>query len=579
MTPARSAGRQHDLLALLVYGCLGCLLFLPALRAPQTRIIGFNGDAQQTMWFLRWTPWAVTHGVDPLLTGYINVPGQVNLMWNSLAPILGIALWPVSATAGLVVAYNVLLLGEVVLSAWCAYLAIRRLVGRPLAAAVGGLMYGFSPYLLAHAHGHAKITFALLPPLLLITLHEILVVQRRRPHTMGIVLGALLATQLLVYEEGVVLALIAAVVGTAVLAVAGRSALSDRASHATRALAWSAVTFCVLAAAPLAVQLAGPDRITATVPGGNVYVTDVANLAVPTDFQLVSPHAATRVADRFSGNEVENGSYLGIPLLAIVALAAVRLRHRPVVRWALATAAFLLLLSLGPQLHVGGHVSRIPLPWRVIESTPVIGGALPVRLFVYVDLLVALLLAAVVADTLRAPRRLPRSLGVGALLALSAVALLPRLPFPSSTVPVPAFFSGSGVASVPEGSVALVAPFAHDGPSAATMLWQAESQMRFRMPEGYFIGVRANGVRADGPRPSATGTAMIDIQRGRGVPPLTPELRRRLLDELAGWQVRTVLVGPMPHRDGMVRFVSSLLKGPPRQVGGVLVWRIDPEAV
>jgi hypothetical protein len=162
-------------------------------------------------------------------------------------------------------------------------------------------------------------------------------------------------------------------------------------------------------------------------------------------------------------------------------------------------------------------------------------------------------------------------------VAFTAVTLLPRLPFPSSTVPVPAFFSGSGVASLPEGSVALVAPFAHDGPSDATMLWQAEAQMRFRMPEGYFIGVRPNGVRADGPRPSATGNAMIDIQRGRGAPAMTPELRRRLLEELAGWRVRTVLVGPMPHREGMIRFVSSLLNGPPRQMGGVLIWRVDPE--
>ena len=196
MPAARSAGRRPDLLALIVYCGLGCLLFLPALRAPQTRIIGFNGDAQQTMWFLRWTPWAVSHGVDPLLTGYINHPSGVNLMWNSLAPVLGIALWPVSATAGLVVAYNLLLAGEVVLSAWCAYLAIRRLVGHSLGAALGGLMYGFSPYLLSHAHGHAKITFALLPPLLLLALHEILVTQRRRPHTAGVALGALLTVQL-----------------------------------------------------------------------------------------------------------------------------------------------------------------------------------------------------------------------------------------------------------------------------------------------------------------------------------------------------------------------------------------------
>ncbi|MGH7749684.1 MAG: hypothetical protein ACREQ5_33695, partial [Candidatus Dormibacteria bacterium] len=348
----------------------------------------------------------------------------------------------------------------------------------------------------------------------------------------------------------------------------------QRRPHALRGLLWAGVTFGVLAAAPLGVQLFGPDRVSATVPGGSVYVTDVANLAVPTDFQMVAPSPATQLARRFSGNEVENGAYLGIPLLAVVAATGLWLRSRPVVRWALPTAAAILLLSLGPQLHVAGHVSRLPLPWRALEAVPIIGATLPVRLFVYVDLLAALLLAVLVTEALRAPRRWAHTAATAGLLALVALTLLPSLPFPSATVGVPAFFTGSGVASVPEGSVALVAPFTHDGPTATPMLWQAEAQMRFRMPEGYFVGVRSNGVRADGPRPSITGSVMIAIQRGRGAPPLTPRLRTQLIGELDRWRVSTVLVGPMANMERMAGFVTSLLNQPPKHVGGVLVWRL-----
>jgi hypothetical protein len=562
-------------LPLLLFSALAVLLFLPALSAPTTRIIGWPGDAQQTMWFLRWTPWAVAHGDDPLLTARINHPSGVNLMWNSFAPVLALVLWPVTAAAGVVAAYNLLLAAEIVLSAWCAYLAIRRLVGSRVAAVCGGLVYGFSPYLLAHAHGHAKITFGLLPPLLLVALHEILVVQRHRAWVSGSFLGALLAVQLLVYEEGVVLAVIAALVGAVTLAVLRRAEVPRHRPHALRALVCAAVAFTALAAVPLGVQLLGPNRVTTTVPGGSVYVTDVANLVLPTRFQLVAPSPAVSVTDRLSGNEVENGAYLGVPLLLLVVLAGLRLRSRPVVPWALACGGLLLLLSLGPQLHVGGHVSRLPLPWRAVEALPLAGGALPVRLVLYVDLAAALLLAVVLEAALRAPRRVPRA-AVMTLTALTALSLLPRLPFPSTPVAVPPFFQGAGVASLPAGTVALVAPFTHDGPSDEPMLWQAVADMRFQMPEGYFVRVVRSGTRSDGPPPSLTSTVMIAIQAGGAAPRLTPRLRTRLMADLSRWQVRSVIVGPMPHQAEMRSFVTQLLGAPPQRFGGVLLWRRVP---
>jgi hypothetical protein len=94
------------------------------------------------------------------------------------------------------------------------------------------------------------------------------------------------------------------------------------------------------------------------------------------------------------------------------------------------------------------------------------------------------------------------------------------------------------------------------------------------MPEGYFVGVRGNGVRSDGPHLSATGSAMIAIQSGHAAPALTPRLRTQVMDELCRWEVRTVLVGPMAHEQRMTTFVSALLGRPPTRVGGVLVWRL-----
>jgi hypothetical protein len=35
------------------------------------------------LWVLRWLPFAVSHGHNPLVTDYLNAPEGVNLMWNT----------------------------------------------------------------------------------------------------------------------------------------------------------------------------------------------------------------------------------------------------------------------------------------------------------------------------------------------------------------------------------------------------------------------------------------------------------------------------------------------------------------
>src|SRR5579872_385392 len=157
-TRARAGGRgaavTADLGVLALLLGLSALLFLPAWRDPAHTVIGGHGDSEQSMWFLRWLPWAVTHGHNPLLTDHIGHPTGANLMWNSSQPLTALAAWPLTATGGPVLAYNAMLTLSLALSGWCAYLAIRRLVPGRAGALAGGLLYGFSPYMAAHATGH-----------------------------------------------------------------------------------------------------------------------------------------------------------------------------------------------------------------------------------------------------------------------------------------------------------------------------------------------------------------------------------------------------------------------------------------
>jgi hypothetical protein len=86
-------------------------------------------------------PFALEGGHDLLVTHHLNYPDGVNLMWNTALVLPGLALGPLTTRLGPVWSFNLLLVLAYSLSAWCAYLAIRRFVPGHLAAAVGGLVY------------------------------------------------------------------------------------------------------------------------------------------------------------------------------------------------------------------------------------------------------------------------------------------------------------------------------------------------------------------------------------------------------------------------------------------------------
>jgi hypothetical protein len=156
------------------------------------------------------------------------------------------------------------------------------------------------------------------------------------------------------------------------------------------------------------------------------------------------------------------------------------------------------------------------------------------------------------------------------------------VPWPATPNPIPAFFSGQAAQRIPDGSVALVAPFSTapgfqlgPGQDSATypMVWQLESGMRFRMPEGPMNVPDVNGLPTGGrPPQSTTQSVMIAIQQGGTAPDLTSSQREAVGADLHRWQIRTVIVGPMYNQAAMVTFFSQLLGRDPQQVDGVYVW-------
>jgi len=540
---------------------------------PTRTIVGYGGDPLSFVWDLQWPTFAIAHGYNPFFTHYIIAPQGVNLMWGaSMGP--GIILAPLIFLLGPAVVYNLMATLSLALSAWLGQLAIYRLVPSRLAAIIGGLIFGFSPYMMGHAWGHVTITLAFLPPLMLILLHETLVRQRWPWWVTGVSAGLLIAIQYITFIETIAITLLASGILIVLLAAQRFSLVRARAGYAIRASATMVLTFFAAAAYPLSTMLYGTQRLSSgTVQPPDLVVTDLLNFIVPTFTTRFVPGFLASTSFRV-GDGVESGAYLGIPIIAICLFTTILLWRQIVVRTAALAGLILAVLSLGPRLHIDGHIFNVPLPFAAITHIPLFDNILASRIMGVADLCVAVLVAAFVAKltTVRAPWRA----GGLAVLALGIFLIVPSpLPLPDQPYVIPSYFTTAAVKQIPSGSMVLVAPFDTNGTQDSPQDWQAASGFRFRMPEGYAYVRYPGGATGTGPVLNALSAEMTTIYSApatAAVPQISPSERVAYLAQLRAWHTTTVLVGPMSNYKVMVAFFQRLLSRSGETQGGVTAW-------
>ena len=534
-----------------------------------------------SIWFLGWDVFALTHHLNPLFSDYLNHPTGINLMWNPARWTQALLVAPVTLAFGPVLAYNLSQVLGLTLSAAAAYLALVVIVGGRPGAFAGGLLYGFSPYMVGHAPIHSDFIFMPIPPLVLLAFHRVVTSPRASPRRWGVLLGLLGAAQFLAAEEVAATMALVTVLGVALLLL-WRRVDTARLRRGLEASAVAAAVAGAILAVPIAYQFVGPAAVHGDFHGPGFYVSDLFGFVIPTSTLAAYPPFVLALSTRFAGGPTENTAYLGLPLLGLLAYTAWRWRGALLVRWSAALLGLTALLSLGPLLQAGGRVFKIPLPWLIFQFVPLYGDVLTSRLMAYAYLLAAVLLAWFLAhlDEL-APKGRPLA---WVLLGLVAVSLVPRAPLAPYRRDVPAFFTGSGVTAV-EGRTVLVAPYSSDpgllhlDPHEASdaMLWQAVSGMRFKMPEGYAWAPGPKGEPLPGPLPSRTQDLLAQVGAAGESPTLCQADRERVFGELRRWDVSAVLVGPMHNQGRMVALLTDLIGTTPDSVGGVFLWsRLPP---
>ncbi len=544
--------RRGQWIALALYSVLAAVVFVSTWVDPGGRWIGSPKDPQLFIWYLGWIPHQLSHGLNPLYTDYLSYPPGVNLMWNTSMIFPALVLWPVTAVFGPVVAYNLLITAGIALSAWCGFLAARRFVDGDLPCFLAGLVYGFSPGLIAQALGHPHVVVALYPPIALLLGDEILVRRRLHPALYGALAGVATALELLTGEELLAVTLLIAALGAALLALMHRDQVRSSLPYVAKAAVAALIVFIVLAAYPLGFQFFGPQRVFGSVQGPDVYVSDLLAFFLPSN--LI----------RFTGNVTEYDAYVGLPLLVLFTAGLVLGWRLPRIRWVGLMTGVVAVLSLGPHLHVDGFVTPIPLPWAIVAGLPLMGSALPARLMTIAFLGVGIVVAYASARSLTATRGWRY---VTATLLLFGVAIFTPLAYPSVPATAPAFFTAGGdVEHIPSGSVVLVTPFSSKQ-STDAMYWQAVAGYRFRMPEGdaFTPGPYL------GPHPSSIESMLDQLDTGHAVD-VTSDVRTKALADIKSFGVTTIVAGPSPGQPAIVGFLTQIVGRPPIDDAGVKVW-------
>lgn len=433
----RRAIRNHAI-AFLLCLALGFVFTLPGSLSPGSGLLGFPGDNFQHAWFLWHFARAVLHGHNPFYTRLLYYPSRVNLAWSTTDPLAGFLALPLSAFAGPVAAYNFSLILQLALAAFCGRLLCLRISRNQTAAFIGGMVFGFSPFLMAEALAHLSLVTAFPIPLFVLALDRIF--SSNSPSwRMGIPLGlALLLAAFAHYDYAVICMVFAALLLAIEIARRFGNGALRFVAGVWKPICAGAATF-IIGFSPLLWMMLGT---RSGVPGprrpGHIEVmsADVLGFAIPSWNHIFFGKWAHGLNPDLFLAGVEGTVYVGAVVLALAVIGFWKGRDANR-RWA-ANALILgiafWLLSLGPRIHVLGHELNVPGPAAVFFDLPFAKFiSAPARFDVIVALCLGILCSLGVKYLLESERTRRHGYWLAPLVVALIMADYLTIPFPRAS--------------------------------------------------------------------------------------------------------------------------------------------------
>lgn len=366
-------------------------------------------------WSMRWWPYAVSHGINPLYSSQIGAPHGYDLAWASTTPAVDLLMWPVTAAFGVLVSYNVMLLLIPPVSAFAAFLLARRLTGRFWPSLLAGSVYGFCPYGVLHEwQGQPNLTAIAVFPLL-----AYLVLRwwdgTLRGRWFVIWAAAAMALEFYTFNEAFFEMTAVLAGGLAIgWAVAGRAS-----RHQVARLAWLtgvAYAGAVVVAAPYLYYAFRHNQGTFS-RQRPAFFLNLVRTVLPWSDKVFGLNSLASYSAHVGRPGVDD--YVGVPILLVLLGIAVLTWRRPVTRLLVIGFAFVIALAVGPELVIGTS-QPVSLPWAGLWSLPLARSAEPSRFIVFAVLVLAVALALWLAMPSGSRLLLAARWGLG-LLAVAAI--------------------------------------------------------------------------------------------------------------------------------------------------------------
>jgi len=441
--------RAWSLPAFLSYILCSFLFTYPLIFRISTHVPGqVEGDVPVYIWNLWWMKKALLSGISPLFSDHIFAPYGVSLAFHAFVFLKAFVAVPLQFVVSTWTAYNILIFFTFSVAGYGMYLLARHLTDNTPAAWVAGVVYGFSPYMLARGLGHLNYLSGEWMPLYILCLLRLLAEGERRW-----AVGAgifLLLTAYCEYYYLIYLVLFT-VLYLGYRAWRAPTEVLNRGFLVHFALMGG---IAVVGFAPILWTLFGMGQsgfIYGGWSGSAKLGADLLAFFTPPPGSLLYGDVSQGLFGHFSGgNTIEATVFAGYVVLLLVAGCILKLRGEEEVRpWLWLTLIFF-LLSLGPLLHVGGDFVfgfgpvrfAVPLPYIVVHYLPLVKGArVPARFDIMVELGLAVLCAYALRYWLQLTfRAWPPALGIALLISLEYL----RVPYPTSPVEIPEAYQEIG---------------------------------------------------------------------------------------------------------------------------------------
>jgi hypothetical protein len=549
-------GLGTGLLAAVLYSVISVLIY-GSKQSWLTNFIGVGADPMSYIWGLNWWPWAIGHGIYPMVSHYVWYPTGFHMAWADAVPGAALIGLPLILAGNAVLACNVLMLVAPAASALGAFLLIRYLTRDTVASLFGGYLFGFSTYQIAHGTGHLSLVLTFLVPVIaLLVLKRIAGELSRRCF-----IGSLTICLLIQFTISMEIFATVCVFGAMAWLVGLIFASAEHRKHlfvvALEILLGAAIV--VLLILPWLVSLyRGRPDVPVIINEPGLFGTDLLNFITPTKLTWLRSIAAEIISTRFSDNIVENSGYVGLPLIILLILRFRESWRTVAGRILLCLVLLFASLSIGTSLLIGGRHFAIWTPWRMFLGLPLIRYALPGRFSMYVALT-----AAVAAGYWFAAARSP--LGRVGRLALGCVAII--MLFPNlqmvrwSQIPSLPFFERANLERALGSKPNLVIlPFLESaGEPGPSMIWQWQSGMAFTQSGGYLGNV---------PPDESNWAAVDSFNRGRPGPDFGNDVKMYA----AAHRVDAIVAGPRTQTPLLEALEKLGWKE--EQTGGVRVYNV-----